>query len=180
MIFIAGELRVALLTRHCALSDVKITIDDVICQTEILHDFLLKKCKISNPKIGLCAFNPHCGESGILGREEIEVLNPAVEILLKNKINISYPISADALFARVGNEYLKKQKLSYDAIIACYHDQGLCPVKALAFDLAVNTTIGLDVIRTSPSCGTAYDIKGLNIANPNSMIEAIKLALELQ
>ena len=74
---------------------------------------------------------------------------------------------------------MNKEKLSYDAIVACYHDQGLCPVKALAFDKAINTTIGLDVIRTSPSSVTAYDIAGKNIANPDSMIEAIKLAYKL-
>ena len=111
--------------------------------------------------------------------EEIEILNPAVEFLNKNNISITKPISADALFARIGCEYLNNKKLSYDAILACYHDQGLCPIKALAFDNAINTTIGLDIIRTSPSSGTAYDIAGKGIANPNSMVEAIKLALKL-
>ena len=127
----------------------------------------------------MCALNPHCGEGGILGREEIEILNPAVELLNKENIDITYPKSADSLFAKVAKEYLSKEKLSYDAILACYHDQGLCPIKAIAFDKAINTTIGLDIIRTSPSSGTAYDIAGKNIANPNSMIEAIKLALKL-
>ena len=101
------------------------------------------------------------------------------KILNEKGINITAPISADALFARIGKEYLNNQPLSYDAILACYHDQGLCPVKALAFDKAINTTIGLDIIRTSPSSGTAYDIAGKNIANPDSMVEAIKLALIL-
>ena len=157
----------------------KLSIDEIIEQSEILNDFLIKKYNIKNPKIALCSLNPHCGEEGILGREEIEILNPAVEILNNKGINISYPISADALFARVGKEYLNNKKLSYDAILSCYHDQGLCPIKALAFDKAINTTIGLDVIRTSPSSGTAYDIAGKGIANPDSMIEAIKLALKL-
>lgn len=179
MIFIANELKVMLLTRHCALNEVKLSVENVVKQTEILNDFLIKKYKINNPKIGLCALNPHCGEKGILGRDEIDVLNPAVDILNKKNISISKPISADALFARVGKEFLNKEKLSYDAILACYHDQGLCPIKALAFDEAINTTIGLDIIRTSPSSGTAYDIAGKNIANPNSMLSAIKLALDL-
>ena len=179
MIFIANDLKVMLLTRHCALKKINLTIDDVILKTEILADFLYKKYSIKNPKIALCAFNPHAGENGILGDEEIKILNPAVKILKEKGINITYPISADALFAKVGFEYLNKEKLSYDAILACYHDQGLCPVKALAFDKAINTTIGLDVIRTSPSGGTAYDIAGKNIANPNSMVEAVKLALKL-
>lgn len=179
MIFIADELKVMLLTRHCALGDVKLSIENIIEQTRILNEFLIKKYKIKNPKIALCGLNPHCGEEGILGKEEIEILNPAVEILNKQGINITKPISADALFARVGNEYLNKKKLSYDAILSCYHDQGLCPIKALAFDKAINTTIGLDIIRTSPSSGTAYDIAGKGIANPDSMVEAIKLALKL-
>lgn len=179
MLFIADELKVMLLTRHFALKEINLTIDDVILKTEILNDFLIQKYNIKFPKIALCAFNPHCGEGGILGDEEIKILNPAVEILNKKGINITKPISADALFARVGKEYLNKTKLSYDAILACYHDQGLCPVKALAFDKAINTTIGLNIIRTSPSSGTAYDIAGKNIANPDSMIEAIKLALKL-
>lgn len=179
MIFIANDLKVMLLTRHCALNEVKLTIENVIEQTKILNDFLIKKYGIKNSKIALCALNPHCGEEGILGMEEIKILNPAVEILNKKEINITNPISADALFARVGKEFLNNKKLSYDAILACYHDQGLCPVKALAFDNAINTTIGLDIIRTSPSSGTAYDIAGLGIANPDSMVCAIKLALKL-
>ena len=179
MIFIADDLKVMLLTRHCALNEVKLNIDDVIYQVKILNNFLIEKYNLKSPKIALCALNPHCGEGGILGLEEIEILNPAVEKLNKIGINITNPISADALFARVGREYIEKKSLSYDAILACYHDQGLCPIKALAFDRAINTTIGLDVIRTSPSSGTAYDIAGKNIANPDSMVEAIKLALKL-
>ncbi len=179
MLFIADGLRVMLLTRHLALKDISLNKDEIIFQAEILNDFLKEKCGIKSPKIGLCALNPHAGENGILGDEELKILNPAVEILKSKNINITFPISADALFARVGREYLSGKVTSYDAILACYHDQGLCPVKALAFDKAVNTTIGLDIIRTSPSSGTAYDIAGKGIANPNSMIEAIKLALEL-
>lgn len=179
MIFIANDLKVMLLTRHCALKDIKLTVENIVFQTEILNNFLIEKYKIKNPKIGLCALNPHAGENGILGREEIEILIPAVEILNKKGINITPPKSADALFAKVGFQYLNNKKLDYDAILACYHDQGLCPVKALAFDKAINTTIGLPIIRTSPSSGTAYDIAGKNLANPKSMIEAIKLALKL-
>ena len=179
MIFIANDLKVMLLTRHCALKDVSLKKEEVIYQTKILNDFLVEKYNIKSPKIALCAFNPHCGEGGILGDEEIKILNPAVENLKQQGINITYPISADALFARVGKEYLSKEKLSYDAILSCYHDQALTAVKALSFDCAINTTIGLKIIRTSPSSGTAYDIAGKNIANPNSMKEAIELALKL-
>lgn len=179
MIFITDNLKVMLLSRHVALKDINLTIEDVVFKTEILTDFLIEKYHIKNPKIGLCAFNPHAGEEGILGREEIEILNPAVEILKSKNIDIDYPKSADALFSKVGYQYLNGLKLEYDAILACYHDQGLCPVKALAFDKAINTTIGLPIIRTSPSSGTAYDIAGKGIAKPESMIEAVKLALRL-
>ncbi len=179
MLFIADSLRVMLLTRHLALKNVNLSIEDIIFKTEILNNFLIKKCKIKNPLIAFCAFNPHAGENGILGREEIEILNPAVEILNSKGINILKPMSADGLFAKVGKDYLSGKKVQYDAILACYHDQGLCPVKAIAMEKAINTTIGLDIIRTSPSSGTAYDIVGKNIANPNSMIEAIKLAMNL-
>ncbi len=180
MLFIAQDLKVMLLTRHCALKDVKLTVEEVIYKTKILNDFLIEKYKIKSPKIALCALNPHSGEDGILGDEEIKILRPAVEILNKQNINITQPLSADSLFAKAGFEYLNNKKPSYDAILSCYHDQGLCPVKALAFDKAINTTIGLDAIRTSPSSGTAYDIAGKGIARADSMIEAIKLALKLQ
>lgn len=179
MLFIADDLKVMLLTRHCALNEVKLSVDEIILQSEILNNFLIEKYQIKSPKIALCALNPHAGEGGILGDDEIKILNPAVKKLNEKGINISSPKSADALFARIGEEYLKNKKLSYDAILACYHDQGLCPLKALAFDKAVNTTIGLDVIRTSPSSGTAYDIAGKGIADSKSMEEAIKLCLKL-
>ncbi|MBR2069162.1 MAG: 4-hydroxythreonine-4-phosphate dehydrogenase PdxA [Candidatus Gastranaerophilales bacterium] len=179
MLFIADDLKVMLLTRHVALSDIKLNEEEIIVQTKILNDFLVQKYKILKPKIALCALNPHGGENGILGLDEIEILNPAVDKLQKQGINILKAQSADALFARIGKEYLNKEKLSYDVILACYHDQGLCPLKAIAFNNAVNTTIGLKVIRTSPSSGTAYDIAGKNIANPESMVKALELAMKL-
>ena len=144
-----------------------------------LNTFLREYCKIENPKIAMCALNPHAGEGGMLGREEIEIIIPATEKLNEAGIDVTEPKSADALFARVGKKYLNRQKQDYDAIVACYHDQGLCPVKALCFDKTVNTTIGLKIIRTSPSCGTAYDIAGKGIADETSMVEAIKLAYRL-
>ena len=180
MLFIARDLRVLLLTRHVALKDIRLCSDTIKEQIKILNDFLIQKCNISSPKIALCALNPHAGEGGILGREEIEILNPVSEFLNSSEnINITRALSADSLFARAGKAYLENKPQPYDAVISCYHDQGLSPLKALAFDEAVNTTIGLSMIRTSPSSGTAYDIAGKNIANPNGMTEAIKLALEL-
>ena len=179
MLFIADDFRVMLLTRHLALKDVKIDFQMIVDKTLRLNNFLKVYCKINSPKIALCALNPHAGEEGMLGREEIEIMTPAVEKLQKSGVNIIGPKSADALFAKAGKKYLNSQKQDYDAIIPCYHDQGLCPVKALCFDKTVNTSIGLDVIRTSPSCGTAYDIAGKGIADETSMVEAIKLAYKL-
>lgn len=179
MVFIAKDLRVMLLTRHIPLKDVKLTKEMIIKKTIRLNDFLKEKCKIAYPKIAFCALNPHAGENGILGYEEIDTIIPAVEELNKRGVFVYGPYSADALFGKVGKNYLANEKQEYDAIVAMYHDQGLCPVKAICGDDVVNTTIGLSTIRTSPPTGTAYDIKGKNIANPNGMISAIKLLLKL-
>lgn len=179
MIFIADDLRVLLLTRHLALRDVKLSEDLIIEKVTRTSDFLSKKCGIDNPKFALCALNPHAGENGILGDEEQTIMMPAVLKLRKSGVNITEPMSADGLFAHVGMRYLNKEKQDYDCILATYHDQGLCPVKALCFKKTVNTTIGLKVIRTSPSSGTAYDIAGKGIADATGMIEAIKLAIKL-
>ena len=179
MLFIADDMRVMLLTRHLALHDIKISKEMIIEKVLRFNKFLIDKYKIQSPKIALCALNPHGGENGILGNEEIEIINPATDKLREMGINVTYPKPADALFAQIGKKYLNNQKQEYDGIISMYHDQGLTAVKALAFDKVVNTTIGLKVIRTSPSGGTAYDIAGKNIADPTSMVEAIKLAKKL-
>lgn len=165
MLFIAGNFRVLLLTRHVALKDVNINYDMVCEKVLNLHKFFVEKLKIKSPKFALCAFNPHAGEDGILGREEIEILIPAVETLRKKGINITNPLPADTLFVKV---------LDYDCVIANYHDQGLIPIKTVAGNKTVNMTIGLDIIRTSPPHGTAFDIAGKNIADETGMIEAIK------
>lgn len=179
MIFISKDLRVLLLTRHLALKDVKLTKELIIEKVLRTNKFLIEKCGIENPRFALCALNPHAGENGILGLEEKEIMTPAVLELRKLGINITEPLSGDGLFAHVGEKYLNNEKQDYDCILASYHDQGLCPVKALCFKKTVNTTIGLKVIRTSPSSGTAYDIAGKGIADATGMIEAIKLAIKL-
>ena len=109
-----------------------------------------------------------------MGNEETEIMIPAVEALRNRGINITNPLPSDSLFVNGVQNYLKGEKSPYDCYIACYHDQGLIPIKAVASKKTVNMTIGLDIIRTSPSHGTAFDIAGQNIANPESMIEAIK------
>ena len=167
MLFVAGNFRVLLLTRHCALKEVTLTKQMVIEKVANLRGFFIEKLGIQKPKFALCGFNPHAGEDGILGREEIEILQPAVDVLRKKGVDITNPLPADTLFVN----YFKD---SYDCYIANYHDQGLIPIKTVAGSKTVNMTIGLDVIRTSPGHGTAFDIAGKNIADETGMIEAIK------
>jgi len=174
MLFIANDFRVLLLTRHIALKEITITKELMLEKIERLRNFFQNKLNIKKPSFALCAFNPHSGENGILGKEEIDFMIPAVEALRKRGINITNPLPADTLFINGVQAYISNNKSPYDCYIACYHDQGLIPIKAVASEKTVNMTIGLDIIRTSPSHGTAFDIAGKNIANPNSMIEAIK------
>ncbi len=164
MLFVAGSFRVLLLTRHCALKDIKLSKEIVIE-------------KVKNLKFALCGYNPHAGEDGILGNEEKDILIPAVEELRLMGIDISYPQPSDTLFVDAAKHYFNNEKDDYDCYIANYHDQGLIPIKTVAGMKTVNTTIGLDIIRTSPGHGTAFDIAGKNIANPDGMIEAIKSVL---
>lgn len=168
MLFVAGKFRVLLLTRHVALKDINLTKEMVVEKITNLRDFFVTHLNISKPEFALCAFNPHAGEDGILGYEEIDILIPAVEELRANGINITNPLPADTLFIKA---------LDFDCCIANYHDQGLIPIKTVAGDKTVNMTIGLDIIRTSPGHGTAFDIAGRNVADETGMIEAIKAVL---
>lgn len=168
MLFVAGKFRVLLLTRHVALKDINLTKEMVVEKITNLRDFFVTHLNISKPEFALCAFNPHAGEDGILGHEEIDILIPAVEELRANGINITNPLPADTLFIKA---------LDYDCCIANYHDQGLIPIKTVAGDKTVNMTIGLDIIRTSSGHGTAFDIAGKNVADETGMIEAIKAVL---
>lgn len=165
MLFVAGKYRVLLLTRHVALKDIVLTKDMVIEKILNLKDFFVKHFGIYEPEFALCGFNPHAGEDGILGREEIDILIPAVVELRKKGVNITNPLPADTLFIKAMN---------YDCCIANYHDQGLIPIKTVAGEKTVNMTIGLDIIRTSPGHGTAFDIAGKNVADETGMIAAIK------
>lgn len=178
MLFVAGNFKVLLLTRHCALKEVTISKDIVANKILNLKKFFKEHYQIQNPKFALCGFNPHSGEDGILGREEIEILHPVVAELRKLGVDISDPLPADTLFVKAAKDYLSKaQQPTYDGYIANYHDQGLIPIKTVAGDSTVNMTIGLDIIRTSPGHGTAFDIAGKDIADENGMISAIKEVL---
>lgn len=177
MLFVANNFRVLLLTRHCALKDVYLTKEIIVKKITNLVKTFNNHFNIPNPRFALCGFNPHSGEDGILGREEIDILIPAVKELQSLGVDISMPLPADTLFVNAGNHYFKGEKDDYDCYIANYHDQGLIPIKTVAGDKTVNMTIGLDIIRTSPGHGTAFDIAGQNIADPNGMISAIREVL---
>lgn len=177
MLFVANNFRVLLLTRHCALKDVYLTKEIIVKKITNLVKTFNNHFNIPNPRFALCGFNPHSGEDGILGREEIDILIPAVKELQAQGVDISMPLPADTLFVKAGNHYFKGEKDDYDCYIANYHDQGLIPIKTVAGDKTVNMTIGLDIIRTSPGHGTAFDIAGQNIADPNGMISAIREVL---
>jgi 4-hydroxythreonine-4-phosphate dehydrogenase len=174
MMFYSDKLKLILVTIHTALKNVP----DLIKKEKVLKTITLakKSCDmmgIENPKIAVAGLNPHAGETGIFGDEEIKEIIPAVNEAQASGISVSGPYPADTLFHKAYNG-------EFDIIVCMYHDQGLIPLKMIAFDKAVNVTIGLPIIRTSPDHGTAYDIAWKGIANPSSMNEAIKLAVRVK
>ena len=174
MMFVAGPLKLALATIHEALFEVrhKFTIGCVFEPIDLLNTALKEYFGIENPKIAVAALNPHAGENGQFGDEEKRIISPAIMLAQEVGINCLGPYPADTIFSKV----IKGQ---FDAVVAMYHDQGMIPVKLLAFDNAVNVTIGLQIIRTSPAHGTAFDIANKNIANPNGMKSAITTAIQM-
>ena len=174
MMFVAGPLKVALATIHRALFEVRheFTIGRVFEPIDLLNTALKEYFDIENPKIGVAALNPHAGEDGQFGDEEQRIISPAILLAQEQGINCQGPYPADTLFLRAARG-------EFDAVVAMYHDQGMIPVKLLAFDEAVNITIGLPIIRTSPAHGTAFDIVGKNIADPSSMMAAITTAIKM-
>ncbi len=173
MMFDAPQIRVALATIHIPLMDVRnrLTIGCVFDPIDLGHQ-ACRRLGIARPRIAVCGLNPHASENGLFGDEEARVIKPAIEMARAQGIDAHGPFPADTLFT-AGN--LRK----YDLFVAMYHDQGLIPVKMLAFDQAVNTTLGLPLIRTSPDHGTAFDIAWKNQADPGSMKAAIRLAIKL-
>jgi 4-hydroxythreonine-4-phosphate dehydrogenase len=173
MMFWSEKLRVVLATIHIPLASVPaaLTIDSVVTIIEMTHREL-PRFGIARPRIALAGLNPHAGEHGILGREETEVLEPAVARCAKADIDIAGPFPGDTIF-------LRAMRGEFDVVVACYHDQGLIPIKMAAFGQAVNVTLGLPIIRTSVDHGTAFDIAGKNIADPESMVQAVLLAAKL-
>lgn len=174
MMLAGGGLRVGLATVHMSLKDAasELSSNAIINKARVMDGALRCDFGIDAPRLSLAGLNPHAGEGGALGREEIDIINPAAKILRAEGINITNARSADTLFHAEARE-------GYDAVLAMYHDQGLIPVKTLDFHGGVNITLGLPIVRTSPDHGTAFDIAGKNIARPDSLIAAIKLAREI-
>jgi 4-hydroxythreonine-4-phosphate dehydrogenase len=178
MLLTGGKLTVALATVHLPLREVfaALKTDEIVRVGLLLHDFLRRR-GIQTPRIAVAGLNPHAGESGALGREEIEVIAPAVRQLQSSILDLpssifSGPFSPDTIFHHAAEG-------AWDAVLCMYHDQGLIPLKLHAFHEGVNVTLGLPFPRTSPDHGTAFEIAGKNVARADSMIAAINLAVEL-
>ena len=174
MLLTDGELRVALVTTHIPLNQVAeaVTCERVTAVATVLHNDLRNRLDIASPRIGVCGLNPHAGEGGVLGDEEIEKIIPAIEMLQKEGINAVGPLPADTIF-------VQNQLEKFDVILAMYHDQGLPVVKYAGFGEVVNVTLGLPIIRTSVDHGTAYGIAGTGSAEINSLLSAVEMAREL-
>jgi 4-hydroxythreonine-4-phosphate dehydrogenase len=173
MMFVGGGLKVILATIHVALKDVHRHINaGSLLKTLRLAHKAMRYFGIDDPRIGVAALNPHAGEGGLFGNEEWDEILPAVIKAREEGIHASDPVPADTLFYKALNKY-------YDIVVAMYHDQGLAPLKMLAFGNAVNVTVGLPIIRTSVDHGTAYDIAGKDCADPASLLEAVKLAAKM-
>lgn len=174
MMFVSGPLKLALATIHEALFDVrhKFTIGRVFEPIDLLNQALRDYFNIENPHIGVAGLNPHAGENGQFGDEEQRIIAPALLLAQEQGINCQGPFSADTLF-------LRAIQGEFDAVVAMYHDQGMIPVKLLDPKGAVNVTIGIPIIRTSPAHGTAFDIAGRNLADASSMKSALRCAIQM-
>jgi len=173
MMLFGGPLRVVLATRHLPLAEVPraltpAAVEDAIRITAEALPWLGSR----RARVAVCGLNPHAGEGGDLGREEIEVIAPVLRRLRQAGLNVAGPLPGDTVFHQAARG-------DYDAVVAMYHDQGLAPLKLLAFDRGVNVTLGLPIVRTSPDHGTAFDIAGRGRAQPSSMAEAIRWAIRL-
>ena len=173
MMFHADALRVVLATIHEPLASVpRLLTREVVEGVIRLTARELPRFGFAAPRLAVCGLNPHAGEGGVLGDEEQRIIGPAIAACAADGIDVQGPFPADTLFVRASRG-------AFDAVVACYHDQGLIPVKLLAFGTSVNITLGLPIIRTSVDHGTAFDIAGMNAADPGSMIAAVRLAATL-
>ncbi len=173
MMLLGGGLRVMLVTRHIPVSAVPVTLTRKNIREAIeLTGQSLKLFGFKNGTIGVCGLNPHAGDGGIIGREEIELINPAIRSARRKGYIVSDAVPADTIFYQA-------LRGDYDAVVAMYHDQGLGPLKMIGFEQGINVTLGLPIIRTSPDHGTAFGIAGKNEASAKSMKSAIALAIEM-
>lgn len=174
MLLISNKLRVGVVAGHIPISKVPdaITEENIFAKLEILNSSMLKDFGIRRPRIAVLSLNPHAGDEGLIGNEEIDVIIPTLEKAREKGIMALGPYPADGFFGT--SDYTK-----FDAILAMYHDQGLAPFKALAFESGVNFTAGLSKIRTSPAHGTAYSIAGTNVASEKSFQEALYMAIDV-
>ncbi len=174
MFLVTDDLKVAVSTHHIPLAKVaeNISKEKIKKQIKLLNQCLVEDFQIERPKIAVLGLNPHSGDGGVIGTEEIEVIAPAIKELFENGVLAFGPFPADSFFQP--NKYK-----NYDAVLAMYHDQGLAPFKTLAYEEGVNYTAGLPFIRTSPDHGVAYDIAGQNIADPQSFSEAIFMGIKI-
>ena len=171
MMLASDDLRVVPLTVHVPLARVPslLTAELIQATARITMADLTRRFGIARPRLWVCGLNPHAGESGTLGREEIDIIAPTIAALRAEGLDIAGPFSADTMFHAAA-------RARYDAVIAMYHDQALIPLKTLAFDSGVNVTLGLPFVRTSPDHGTAFDIAGTGRANAKSFVAALRMA----
>jgi 4-hydroxythreonine-4-phosphate dehydrogenase len=167
-------LAVVPVTINIALADVPaaLTQELIVSTAKVVAKDMQKRFGVARPRLALAGLNPHAGEGGAMGREEIETIIPAIEALRADGLDVAGPLPADTMFHPAA-------RARYDVALTMYHDQGLIPAKTLAFDDGVNVTLGLPFTRTSPDHGTAFDIAGKGVANPSSLIAAIQLAARL-
>lgn len=174
MIMVSDQLRIGILTGHIPVKEIANTIteDMILKKIRIMNKSLQMDFGIRKPKIAVLGLNPHAGDNGLIGSEEIEMISPAIQQATKEKILAFGPFPADGFFG-------SSNYAAYDGILAMYHDQGMLPFKSFAFDYGVNFTAGLPIIRTSPAHGTAFDIAGKDIASPDSFRQAIYMAIDI-
>lgn len=174
MLMVADNMRVAVLTEHIPVSEIAkhITQQAIVKKLEIIHQSLQRDFGINKPKIAVLGLNPHAGDEGLIGDEEIKIIQPAMQAAKQKNILAFGPFSADAFFAHAQYE-------KFDAVLAMYHDQGLIPFKSLANGEGVNYTAGLPIVRTSPDHGTAFDIAGKGKADHSSFLEAMFMCVDI-
>ncbi|RQO32307.1 4-hydroxythreonine-4-phosphate dehydrogenase PdxA [Taibaiella sp. KBW10] len=174
MMLYAEDFRVALITEHLPIAEVskQLTQELIVSRINIIKESLQKDFGIDIPKIAVLGLNPHAGDNGLIGKEEEQIIKPAMDRLQQKGVHVFGPYSADGFFAHA-------QQQKFDVVVAMYHDQGLIPFKSLAGSEGVNYTCGLPIVRTSPDHGTAFDIAGKGIASPDSLREAIYQAISI-